>query len=337
MANPVADSPEWHLNGRYHATAFHVDADRRGNANGWDNRRLRIGLGGSFDKKLDFMADVDLDLDGDPRLVTRLNTAFVRWRPAPGWTLTAGKLRRSVLTREDGISTNVLDTVERALLTSVLFVRNYWGATTTYRSDAWSASGSLFSASERGDLGLPESGRGLGFIGNLTHRLDAGTEVRLDVMYNGGDLNGRVVGPYRHVVSLNAVGRVGDWRLSGDVFAAGARAGGPGDARGVVLSAKRPAFGATSIVARTEGAWSGEPEGLGLPSRYARQIGPLTGQRGDRYRAVYVGLERRASASWLGDSTLYFVGGIERAFLDTPTRPVRTSSAMLGFRWFFGY
>ncbi|MEM9058593.1 MAG: porin [Pseudomonadota bacterium] len=329
----AADGSDWQFSGRYHATAFYVEGDEHGSARGWDNRRLRFGLARDLGPRLRLVADADFD--GDPRFVSRLNTAFVRWQAAPAWTLTAGKLRRNVFTREDGIGSNVLDTVERALLTSVFFVRNYSGAAVTYKDAQWTASGSVFSAGERGDLGLPESGQGAGVIGNVARRVGAASELRLDLLYNGGELDARVLAPYRYVVSANAITRRGDWQLMGDLIAAGARQGGVGAARGVVLNAKRPLGPDLALVLRTEAAWSSELAGLRLPSRYASRL-PVDGDsRGDRYRAAYLGLRYAPKPAWLGGSTLLLLTGLERGRLDTPDGSIDTTTAFLGLRWFF--
>ena len=334
IAGAASADSDWQLTGRYHGQYYWVDGGAAGSDNGWEQRRTRIGAEGTIVEGLRFVGDVDLDTGNDTPFVDKLNTGYLEWRPAPGWTVAAGKLRRNPLTREDGIGTNVLVTVERALLTSVYFYRNHGGIAVTRKSGPWTVSGAVLSPREERDFALPTLGGGIAFVGNVARRF-GDSEVRVDWLHSEADDDANTVAPYRDVVSVNGRFVRGRLELLGDLIGARSRRDGPGDVAGVVASAEWRATPRLQLVARGEVALADRDNGLRLPPRYARRIVVAGNQRGDDYRAIYTGLRYALRPVRAGQPRLHALLGVERSRLERPDGPVDADTLFAAIRGYF--
>lgn len=333
-ATAMASDDGWRLTGRYHGQHYWVDGRDEGSDDGWEHRRLRIGAEGPVAPGLRFVGDVDLDTGNDTPFVDRLNTGYLEWRPAAGWTVAAGKLRRNPLTREDGIGSNELVTVERALLTSRRFFSNHGGVAVTRRTGPWTLSGAVLSAREGEDFGLPRLGGGLAFVGNVARRF-GDHELRVDVLHNEGDADANVVAPYRDVLSVNARFAWGDLVVLADLIGARGRRGGPGDIGGGVVSAEWRAAPGLQLVARAELTRSDAVDGIALPERYERRVSGLVAERGDDYRALYAGLRYDVDPRWAGGTGFALLAGLQRSRLERPGGALAALTASVALRLYF--
>ncbi len=332
---PTATADDnWRLTGRYHGQHYWVDADDEGSDNGWEHRRFRVGGEGPVAPGLRLVGDVDLDTGRDTPFVDKLNTGYLDWRPAPGWTVTAGKLRRNPLTREDGIGTNELVTMERALLTSRRFVLNHGGIAVTRRTGPWTLSGVVLSAREEDDFGLPTLGGGFAFIGNVARRF-GDSELRIDVLHNEGGADANVVAPYRDVISVNGRFVRGSVTVLADLIGARSRRGGPGDIGGAVVSVEWRARPGLHFVARAELTQSGRNDGIRLPARYERQVNALVAERGDDYRALYAGVRYDVAQRWTDATGFALLAGLQQSRLERPGGALDAVTATVGLRLYF--
>ncbi|MEM1410958.1 MAG: porin [Pseudomonadota bacterium] len=283
------DFPFIKFRGRYHGTAFTVNGEGTDDA-GWENRRFRLGMDILFSDKLEFAFDFNMSTDSEDEVVDNFDFIAINYRFNENTALSVGKLRRNPLTREDSMSSNRILTIERSLLTSRFFIDNAGGAFALHIKDRWAFGGGVLLGSSEEDLNLPNFDGSLLFKGNIAKQVTPTTEIRLDYLYNPGDLDNNDVEPYRNVVSLNSYTRIGRWGLITDLIYADAQATARGDLYGFVVLPHIMLTDRLQFVTRYTWSGSNEDDGIRLLNRYERRAVPEGFEFGDRHQALYAGL-----------------------------------------------
>lgn len=283
------DLPFVKFRGRYHGQGFWADGDD-GSNEGWENRRIRLGLDVLFSERLEFAFDFNMGRESSDDVIENFDFIALNYAFSEDTALSVGKLRRNPLTREDSISSNRILTLERSLLTSRFFVDNVGGAFLVHQEGRWAFGGGILSGSSEDDLRLPTLDGAMMFKGNIAKQLSSITEVRLDYLYNPGDRDNNEAEPYRHVVSLNSYTRSGRWGLITDLIYADALPEARGDLFGLVLLPHYMLTERLQLVGRYTWSGSNKADGIRLLNRYERRTVPEGFELGDRHQAVYAGL-----------------------------------------------
>ena len=315
---------EFRIVGRAHFDEYYTDSNL-----GWDQdwtvRRLRIGAKATFFKKLDLHVETDLAPQnlggalfvGDPTY-QRLTDAYVSWKFSDAAKLTIGK--QSVkYTLDGGTSSNELITIDRNNLTNnIWFTTEYIsGVSLSGKLGAWQyntgifSGGSIYSAQSQFANSSKEFGNFNGgnfWLGSVGYDFAKTLNVkkallRADYVYNDPSTQSNATKNFSQIGSLTFQLDSGKWGLSTDLtFANGSL--GQSDIWGFVAM---PWFNITDklqVVGRYTYLSSDDPDGISF-NRYenvqavnlnkngtfkTNKYGKVSGQRGDEYNEVYLGL-----------------------------------------------
>ncbi len=285
---------EFRFTGRYHGQYAAVRA-KQGDFEGWENRRVRGGL------RVDFLDDFRFRTQfrsKDEDAVTGnpvLEDLWVAWRPGEEFVLKLGQFK-PLWSYTWGISSDLLRTFERTQFVDQFRPRRALGAGISGEvgDSGWGLAG--FSGNTEDG---PSSDDGYFLVANaggdaagLIEGVDR-LRWRLDYLYNndsdrfGGDRN------YRHGIAASLLGENGRWSGLIDVgFLTGLQgASGEGNAFGVsVLPSYDLIEDRLQLVTRYEYSRASN-DALSLKSRYERELPGLDKAQGNRYHAVYAGLQ----------------------------------------------
>jgi len=308
--------------GRYHGQ-HHSANGESGQDQGWEHRRIRLGLAGRFLRDFDFKFALDMAFEDDRptdhlTLKNGLTDAFVAYQPSEAFRAVLGK-HWVRYTQEGSTSSNRIRTVERSLLVNqvwptpellsgVMVEGHLGGGELVYRVGAYA-----------GDKqrGLTRFEAGVGFLASLGHSFGAvlGSDevlVRADWFYNDGHPENNAFRDYAHVVSLGGNIDAGKFALTVDVLAAEGLDG-VSDAWGLVLLPSYSLTDRLEGVVRYHHAASSEPGGLSAAPRHEE---PAGGGVGDNYHSAYAGLNY-----YVYGQQLKVMSGVEFSVLDGGNEP----------------
>lgn len=327
----AGDFPVLKLRGRYQGQYFTIDADDDGDADGFETRRLRLGLDTYFSPALRLGFDLNLNTDGKEPFVDDFDYLALDWKLGAATKLSLGKLRRKPLTREDSTSSNAILTVERSLAANSVAPGNIGGVYVAHERGDWSLGAGVLTGGLDDELELPDGDGGMALQINVGRPLNQHTEWRVDYLLNEGDADDDALEPFRHVLSLNSESQWGPLNLQTDLILADSLRSGSGDLVGVVLLPSLAVTSKLTGVLRYTYLSSSEDDGVRLGSRYERRPDTLGDERGKEYHAFYAG------ANYLiYGNKLKFMVGLEHARLSRDVMPAYEALTALGaFRIYF--
>lgn len=315
--------------GRYHGQ-YHWSDGNRGDDEGWDNRRFRLGtqmrLFGNLTLHAQSVAAPDPD-DFDPEY-NGFTELWAGWRFDEAFMLTVGQQKHR-FTHDRNVSSRYLNTLERAQLTN-MFRADYTPAiTASGRIGPWSYYGGAFTNRTGPDMvsAFSDFDSGYSLLGSVTRDLGnaLGTDtaflnvsaVHSDATREATNLNYFDTGLASALILTD-----GSCSLVSEVTAGlGNR---NGDAVGLNVQPSWFVTDKWQIVGRYQYTWSDDDRGLRAQGRYETLAGMTSG---DSYQAGYVGLNH-----YLAGYRVRALYGVEYSTLDD--RDCWTFAVM--FRVFFG-
>jgi phosphate-selective porin OprO/OprP len=281
------------LVGRYQGQYWLVSADQ-GNADGWENRRFFLGAEAEMFRQITLQLQMRINEDFSP-FYGGLYQALVEWSPNESFSLTAGRLDFLFNGLERSIGSTRMVTFERGLIVNQVMPGEVVGAVVEGQPGDFSYRGGIMSGSVNDEFTDFKGGVGLfAGVGYAVPLFFESGSLHLDYLFNNGDPENNAFQPYDHVLSLWHQGNTGPFGLGVDLTWAHG------------LDARPALFGITLLptymlaknvlrkgdalqaVLRYQFATSDGDNGLQLQPRYEQNIVP--GGAGDRYQAVYVGL-----------------------------------------------
>ena len=267
----------------------------KGHWEGFETRRLRAGLEVKF---LD-----GFELKGEYRFIpsnspipakSGLTDANISWSIDPAFRITVGK-QLPRFTTEGLISSNELLTVERSNVANTFWIGedNYsTGVSISGVKGAWQYYAGVFSGDLESEFSKFNAGyyyvAGLGYDFASKLKVDRAV-VRFDYVYNDGDPGNLAAKAFGNIVDLDWEFKQDRFGLNGTIIR-GSGLGKQSDVWGFVLI---PTFAITQkleFVARYTFLDSSGAGGIKAERRYENVVPGITGARGDRYQAVYAGL-----------------------------------------------
>lgn len=317
------------LRGRFHGQAFTANGDGNDDHD-WENRRLRLGLDVRLTERLEFGFDLNMARESGDDFVENFDFLALSYQLNDNTALSAGKLRRNPLTREDSITSNRILTLERSLLTSRYFIDNVGGIFVDHEKGSWTFAGGVLVGSTEDEFRLPSLDGSRLFQGNVAKQISPTTEIRLDYLYNPGDPDNNDVEPYRHVVSLNSDTRSGRWGLMTDLIYAAGLPEARGDLYGLVILPHFMLTDRVQLVGRYTWSGSNAIDGIRLQNRYERRTVPEGFEFGDRHQAIYAGVNY-----YIYGHKLKLMTGLEYADFDSASGNTSVTTASAAVRLYF--
>lgn len=277
------------LRGRYHGQGFNVDGDGSEDS-GWEHRRFRLGADVNINEQWTFGFDFNMKRGNDDDAIENFDFISFSYKWSENTEISFGKLRRNLLTREDGISSNNIITLERSQLTSRFFMDNLGGLYVEHETGDWTIGGGILNGNTEEDMRLPTLKGAILLQANAAKKINDNTEVRLDYLHNPGDPDNNDVQPYEHIMSLNSESQFGKFGLITDLIYAAALPAASGDLYGFVFMPHYMLTQKLQIVGRYTWSGSDTDNGIRLLNRYDRRAVPEGFERGDKHQAVYFGL-----------------------------------------------
>jgi phosphate-selective porin OprO/OprP len=271
-----------------------VNADQ-GNDTDWENRRMIVGFSSKWFENFTLQAQMHLK-SGSGSIYDGLYEAYIKWvDPDSGLSISAGRLDYLFTGYERSKSSKKITTIERGLLVNQVMPAEVIGAHMRGQQGRFSYHAGLFSRSIEEEFDDFDTGAAavVGAAYDTPLFLENG-KLQLDYLYNSRDTEGNAFRPYRHVVSLWHQGEKGRLTMAMDLTYAD-----PLETSGHVIGLTlEPAwrlldqvFGKNDplqFTLRYQYANSSEANGLHLQKRYE---GKVTEGDGDRYQALYAGLD----------------------------------------------
>lgn len=279
------------LTGRYHGQYYLVD-DGESSDDGWDNRRIRVGLKGDFLQQFSFNVQVDLNPDVSPSY-TGLTDAYVDWKPSKDFRLRVGK-QPVEYTYEGSTSSNEILTIERSLITSTVWPSPEYitGVVASGAVGHWVYAVGGFAGDQEKEFSEFDAGAGIlarvGYDFSGSVGLDKAL-ITAGYFYNDGDSGNTAFRKFTNTGSLSlqlAKGRVG---VVTDFLAAEGLGSQP-DVFGFIVMPYYNITEKLQAVLRYAYASSEGENGLSLTSRYEQKV---AAGKGDEHQAVYGGLTYR--------------------------------------------
>jgi len=307
--NPVLQ--EFSFQGRLQLQAAWGDADQGdyGSHDRPDNvlwgsdtevRRWRLGFKSKWYRVWKLEGQIDVNPEWDP-FYKNIYDLYLTYAPGETVNVTVGKFKVNNFGIEQFTSSKDILTMERGLLSNLLFAGELTGARFSGKKNNWVYAASLTSGSL--DQEFDDFSGGTFFQASLGYDLHEklGIEkavVKLDWQHSSRAANSARAderfgpytgGAYENAFSLNGHFEQGKWGLYTDILSA-AGYGSTGDVWGLILTPSYYISDGLQLVARYQYA-SGDNDGLRLQSRYERLAPQLTdGGRGENYHAFYLGL-----------------------------------------------
>jgi phosphate-selective porin OprO and OprP len=314
------------LRGRYHGQFHQIDSEQ-GNPSGWEDRRFRYGFEAKFFGKLEIRMDGQSN-DGFRDLYDGLTDAYLRWKPSPSLTLTAGKVQPLIGQYDWLESSNFQPTFERSQLFNQLKVNHATGVTAEGRLSPFSWRAGLYSndtppntggSGSFGDGEFGDFNGGFSLTAGAGYHFEQGlgTEVadlRLDWLHSEREAGDRVLGRYDDILAVSFSAKQGPASIRCESFHGLGGDGADSDVSGFLI---QPLYelipGRLQLVGRYSHARSKGPLGVIAQSRYEATVAAFGG-RGNRYHSVYGGVQY-----FIQNSRFKLMAGAEWARLSGPT------------------
>jgi len=301
------------LHGNWASEQFDV-----GDWSDWEARRVRAGLRIKFLQQFDLKTEVRF-LPLNAPIYDGLTEASLTWAPDPDFSVSFGK-QLPRYTQEGAISSNELLTIERSLLANTFWVGedNYsTGISLAGKAGAWQ----YYAAALSGETDKAFGKFDAGFYGVVSLGYDFAKPLnveravlRADYIYNDGDAGNTTTKAFSHTAAVGFDVKQGRYGLVADL-ALGSGLGTQPDIWGFVII---PTYAITKkfeLVARYTFLDSSAANGIKPQRRYENEVPDINGTRGDRYQAIYAGLNY-----YLYGHKLKFQTGIEYSRMEDSSR-----------------
>ena len=291
-SNPWVE--EVRLFGRFHEN-WADEQTSKGSWDGWEARRLRAGLDVKFLDGFELKGEYRFIPSNQPIVaVPGLTDANISWSIDPRFKITVGK-QLPPFTDEGIITSNDLLTVERSNIANTFWIGedNYsTGVSVSGVAGAWQYYAGMFSGELDQYFSKFDAGyyyvTGLGYDFAKELKVDRAL-LRADYVHNDGNKLNLAAKPFADTVDLEWELKQGRYGFNGTVI----RGSGIGKQPDVWGFEIMPTFAITKkleLVARYTFLDSAGPNGIKAERRYENVVPDITGARGDRYQAVYAGL-----------------------------------------------
>lgn len=340
-SNPLLQ--EFKLRGRYQGQYWDVDADQ-GSQSNWEDRRSRFGFDAKlFEKKIELRADFQSN-DGFNDIYDGLVDAYIRWKPTPSLSFTAGKIKPLIGQYDFLESTNSQPTFERSQIFNQLNINRATGLTAEGKIEDYSLRAGIYSndtPSTTGGSGALGDGEFGDFNGGLSVTLGVGydfkkllgtekADFRLDWLHSERKAGDLVFGRYDDILSTSFVVQQ---EAVGVAFESYYALGGTGDDTDVFGFFIQPTYDIIpdklQLVGRYSFATSEGDLGVVGQGRYERTVA-AAGGRGDSYHALYGGLQY-----FIHGDKLKLMAGAEWSRLDGPVEAYDGVTLLSGIRFSF--
>ncbi len=269
----------------------------------WDDievRRWRLGFKSKWFRQWKFEGQIDINPDWDP-FYRNIYDLYITYAPSDAVNVTVGKFKANNYGVEHFTSSKEILTMERTLLSNLLFAGELTGVRFSGKHENWLYAASLTSGTLDKEFDDFSGGTFVQASLGYDFHEKLGIEkalVKLDWQHSSRAANSAVpddrfgpytAGLYENAFSLNGHFEQGKWGLYTDILSATGY-GSVGDVWGVILTPSYYISDGLQLVARYQYA-NGDNDGLRLQSRYERLAPELTdGGRGENYHALYLGL-----------------------------------------------
>lgn len=283
------------LVGRYHGQYWSVDANE-GNARDWENRRMIVGFTSKWFQDFTFQAQMYIATD-ESSYYDGLYEAYVKWAPAGrDFSLSVGRLDYLFTGLERSTSSKEITAIERGLLVNQLMPAEVIGAHFEGKDGKLSYHAGVFSANIEEEFGdMNDGSAAVGGVGYDTNWFGLDGIAQVDYLYNGSydDEDSNAFRRYRHILSLwyktegDRFGLGVDFTTAKDIDDSGRVWGFTIEPTWVLLERVFADEDPLQVVLRYQYANSNNDNGLQPQRRYEQEV---TSANGDRYQAVYTGL-----------------------------------------------
>lgn len=314
---------EFAFTGRYHGQYAIVESDRR-DADGWDNRRFRLGFRAKVWQDFEVKTEMYSDLNNDD-FYAGLTDAHIAWKPSDAFNLTVGK-QKPKFSLDWTTSSREIVTIERNILLNNLGIDYETGVSVSGKQGNWSYFTGVFN-NDTGDLGdereLGDLDGGWSWIASLAYDLKAQTGLdkavlRADYLHSEHDVQDDHLTRFDDAVAVSFNAKKGKLGVITEVlWAEGEHASNrrtDGDMWGFYIMPTWDFSKKLQLVGRFTHAES-DDHTLRAQGRYERgsEIGGISipgSGYGDSYNAFYLGLNY-----YLCGHKLKFMSGLEYAEL----------------------
>ncbi|MDB6140321.1 MAG: hypothetical protein JWO94_3393 [Verrucomicrobiaceae bacterium] len=285
---------EVRLFGRFHEN-WADEQTNRGDWEGFEARRVRAGIDIKFLDGFELRGEYRFIPSQYPIKATQgLTDANLSWSIDPAFKITVGK-QLPPFTDEGIITSNELLTVERSNVANTFWTGedNYsTGVSISGTKNAWQYYAGVFSGEL--DPYFSKFDAGYYYVGGLGYDFARQLKVdhallRVDYVYNDGNPLNLAPKPFSNTVDLDFELKQGRYGLNGTVIR-GSGIGKQPDVWGLEIM---PTFSITKkleFVTRYTFLDSDGAGGIKPERRYENEVPDINGTRGDRYQAVYAGL-----------------------------------------------
>lgn len=291
-SNPWVE--EVRIFGRLHGN-WADEQTNKGDWEGFEARRVRAGLAVKFLDGFELKGEYRFIPSNEPiPALPGLTDANISWSIDPRFKITVGK-QLPPFTDEGIITSNELLTVERSNIANTFWTGedNYsTGVSISGVAGAWQYYTGAFSGELDKSFSRFESGyyyvSGLGY--DFAKQLNTDRALlRVDYVYNDGDAGNAAAKNFSNTIDLDFELKKGRYGINGTVIQ-GSGLGAQPDVWGFELM---PTFAITKkleFVARYTFLDSAGAGGIKAERRYENLVPDITGAKGDRYQAIYAGL-----------------------------------------------
>jgi phosphate-selective porin OprO and OprP len=315
---------ELRIIGRYQGQYHWLDS-AQGRNDGWENRRVRLGVVARFSHDIDFLAEVQSSDKFDP-VYNGFTDIYLRWKPAEAFNLIIGRQKTQFGWDWLTTDTTILP-FERSQIFNQTKIDRAPGVVVTGRLDGWTYEAGVYSNQVDQELGSFEGGvsfsLGIGCDFKGAFVLDR-AEWRLDYLHSEIGAEDTVNNYWSDAFTTGFIlgqGRAG--LVAETIFGSGKDPG----AIGFYLM---PTFfllpGKLQIVTRYTYSKGDGPNSIVPQKRYEQQAPNLIdGGKGSSYQAGYLGLQY-----FIHGERLKLMAGGEYARLDA------SGGGYNGWTWFCG-
>lgn len=275
---------ELKIRGRFQWQAANVWGDGAGDYSTMEIRRARLGVEGKLADHFRFTIEINTLPSG-----ISLSDAILRWNRYSEGNITVGHFKPR-FGYEENTSSARIKTIERSLITNTLAPGRITGGAVHGGAGIFE----YWLGFYNGEQNTNTANENPRYLYNASAGLDFSDFVgegntlsfRGDYMYTD-DPN--AVTSFEHSASGSMQVGFGAFNLRNEVLYGQSLSGG-GNVWGVVVMPYIELTDKLELVLRYEYTQASFADGLRLQSRYQRRLPDLSGDRGDRYQAVYAGL-----------------------------------------------
>ncbi|MFK5920824.1 MAG: porin [Verrucomicrobiota bacterium] len=282
--------------GRYNGQYHYIDSNR-GNDDGWENRRIRLGAQIDFLSSFKFKAmwNVQDPQNFEGPFLNDLDVFYIDWKVSKALSFRIGR-QKSKVSQERATTSRAILTFNRSLLVNQTTLNKTLGLTGTYKFNGklWAQAGVFSDLLDDKFHSFEESGS-VGALIRLGYDLNKKTKMGLDYGYSNRKKGSREFKRYRHVISWNSTSKWDGYGLNTDVmFARGSGARNGDNMYGLMLMPWYDISKKLQGVFRYQLVTSDSESGIFLQKRYeAFAVNDGGGRRGDLYNSFYAGLNYR--------------------------------------------